>query len=137
MDHSANVTFSLWRWSGNDKLEQVNGSKFSVDMKVLPEEQWLLCEERQLLAGCGVQMEEGDLVGVVISENTSLHLLGEVEGGKVMKADMKDRGKMVDKDSLHLLSDISLLVTPILSQFCSLILSVNLNFCVIFRSRNV
>ncbi|CAI8009803.1 hypothetical protein GBAR_LOCUS6547 [Geodia barretti] len=116
------VIFSLWRWSEGGTLKEVNGSKFSVDMKTLPEGQWLVCEDRDLGEGCGVEMEEDDLVGVFINQNTSLHILGEVDGGRVMVGSVEngERGS-VSNISLALKRDTSLLVTPTFNDlsFCS------------------
>ena len=111
------VTFALWRWSRSGMLEEVGGSRFEVVMKTLPEDQWLVCEERDLRRGCGVEMEEGDMVGVVIKGNTSLHVLGEVEGGLVMVGG-KEEGEEGSVSNASLVSqpNLSLLVSPVLSQ---------------------
>ena len=135
-ESSATVIFSLWRWSEGGTLKEVNGSKFSVDMETLPEGQWLACEERELGEGCGVEMEEGDLVGVFINQNTSLHILGEVDGGRVMVGSVEDRERgSVSNSSLARQRDTSLLVTPNLSQLCSLFLiqshCISFSFCVV------
>ena len=115
-DDSVTAELSLWRVSG-EMLIEVEGSKLSVEMKRLPVGQWLACEARALGEGCGVEMKKGDYVGVLIPQRTSLSVLGEVEG-ECVKWVENVTGGSVENDSLSLRLNMSLLVTPRISQFC-------------------
>ena len=81
---SVPMTFALWRENENRTLNEVEGSRYEVPVTMLPPEQWLICEERELDSGCGVPVEEGDRVGVEIDMASSLHVVGMMEGGEVM-----------------------------------------------------
>lgn len=78
------VTFALWRRAGNgtDMVAVVEGSRFSLTI-TLPVEQWFLCERRVLESRCGVQVGAGDMVGVVIHNDTPLRMVGVSGNGLV------------------------------------------------------
>ena len=118
MDQTSVVTFnfSLWRLAGGGVLQEVTGSRFTVELKTLPQQQWLVCEEREVQSGCGVAPEEGDMVGVITSQEHSLELVAEVEGGLVMVGEREKDGR-VRNSSLRHLPQLTLLVSPIIGKF--------------------
>ena len=112
---SVAATFSLWRHFGEGLLKEVKESRFEVTLKALQEEQWLVCEERDVHNGCGVRLEPDDLVGVTIDQGTALSVVGEQEGQLVLVGEREDgvEGR-VTNSSLVSLPGRTLLVFPLI-----------------------
>ena len=120
------VTFALWR-EVNGLLERVEGSSYEMKMKRLPAEQWFVCED--IPVECGVPILEGDLVGVVIGEGTSVCMLGEMDDGVVMVGGWEEgREGRLTKASLQNVTGQALLVSALAGHY-TIVANIAITHC--------
>lgn len=90
-----NITFSLWRQSEYDIFEEVEGTHYELSMEILPGDEWFICENIELISGCGGEVEAGDLVGVVNNGDDSVSMIGEMKDGVVLIGEDEDGDSVI------------------------------------------
>ena len=109
MAESVNVTFALWREEGG-MLRMVNRSDFAASLRAPGVEHRFSCEAWSM-EGCGVEVMEKDMVGVVIDPHSvSIDVVGEVEGEEVMVRSDFQVGDAVNRSSMEKMGGVGLLI---------------------------